>query len=465
MNIVKYKKLYIFVTLFFILANLLIFTSGCGIGWTSPVFSRLYSNDTTENPLGEPINQLQESLIAGLPFLGSLIGPIFASKPIDIYGRKKILGIFGAIQIFSFILLALCANIWIYYFCRFLYGLCFSVIGPVLAIYTSEISSRDNRGRYGSIFALFIPLGNLYAFSVGAVTPVRLFSFLCATPCLISIPFFLAFVPDSPVFLASVGNIKDARGALQKFRNHEAVNDELEQILLVVNNNDNAEKTDFISILQNRVVQKGLIITIGINFFQIFTGMPALMTFLGPIFDTVNTGMSGNVTAILVAIVKVSTFTFIATVIEKFNRRTLLLLSETLIGLCLFVLGTYFYLKTSGITSNIDRQISWIPIAAILLYMIGFAVGIGTLPLILVGEVFPNNCKSVAVACVILVITTTSFIVTFSFRYIAYYLGLYLVIWIFCGFCVIGAAFVYFLVPETKGKCLLEIQDMLAKSR
>ncbi|KAG5868247.1 hypothetical protein JTB14_035759 [Gonioctena quinquepunctata] len=60
-----------------------------------------------------------------------------------------------------------------------------------------------------------IPSGNLYAFILGPITSVRVFASLC-TVSVVLVVFCFLFVPESPNYLASMGQKKEALQALKK---------------------------------------------------------------------------------------------------------------------------------------------------------------------------------------------------------------------------------------------------------
>lgn len=78
------------------------------------------------------------------------------------------------------------------------------------------------------------------------------------------------------------------------------------------------------------------------------------------------------------------------------------------------------------------------------------------------GEMFPNNIKSLASTLTASFCWILSFIVTRSFNEIVETFGNDYTFWLFGLFCALAIPFVYFIMPETKGKTLMEIQRLLA---
>lgn len=79
------------------------------------------------------------------------------------------------------------------------------------------------------------------------------------------------------------------------------------------------------------------------------------------------------------------------------------------------------------------------------------------------GELFPPNMKMVAttIACCILLLL--AFVTTLVFPILEGAIGIANCFWLFGGCCAVGFVFVYLVVPETKGKTLAEVQQMLGE--
>jgi facilitated trehalose transporter len=142
------------------------------------------------------------------------------------------------------------------------------------------------------------------------------------------------------------------------------------------------------------------------------------------------------------------------------GRRVLLMLSSSVMALCLAVLGVHFYLLDTGVDLS---SYGLIPLASVVLFIIMFALGFGPIPWTMMGELFPAKIKggASALACVENYILV--FVVTKTFQNLLDTLGSAPTFWMFSSICVLGTVFVFFAVPETKGKTLDEIQEELAK--
>jgi len=127
---------------------------------------------------------------------------------------------------------------------------------------------------------------------------------------------------------------------------------------------------------------------------------------------------------------------------------------------CLGILGYYFMLKDSG--SNLSA-IGWLPLTSLALFNIVFSIGYGSVPFTVISEIFPPETKSFASSFSIMIHWSLVFAVTKLFPIMEDKMGQAVTFWTFSCFTLTSAAFAYFVLPETKGKTLQEIQKKLER--
>lgn len=86
---------------------------------------------------------------------------------------------------------------------------------------------------------------------------------------------------------------------------------------------------------------------------------------------------------------------------------------------------------------------------------------LGPIPWMMMGELFSNDIKGIAGSVAGTFNWALAFLITRTFGDMKASLGEGQTFWLFTGFCVVGLLFVFFFVPETKGKSLTEIQQIL----
>jgi len=108
---------------------------------------------------------------------------------------------------------------------------------------------------------------------------------------------------------------------------------------------------------------------------------------------------------------------------------------------------------------------SWLPVAFLGLYVVGFSTGMGPVPWIVLPELFPVEMVGTASAIATGVGWTFAFVVCVEFRALRATFGSIWVFVLFAVFCLACLIFVTVLVPETKGKRLEEVLADLREMR
>lgn len=160
---------------------------------------------------------------------------------------------------------------------------------------------------------------------------------------------------------------------------------------------------------------------------------------------------------ILVNIVSVLTLLLSVNLMDICGRRELLLISGLFVSLSNFALGTHFLL--------LDLDMQWLPVVSIFVFCSSFSLGLTPVPSAILSEMFPASIKGVAACLANIVGGISSFIVAKTFQGLCDVVG---EAYVFYGYGTIVftiVPFVFFVVPETKGKSLLQIQEELMLRR
>lgn len=177
------------------------------------------------------------------------------------------------------------------------------------------------------------------------------------------------------------------------------------------------------------------------------------------IFQDAGSSIDENISTIIVGIVNfISTFVA-ASVIDKLGRKMLLYISGISMCLTLFTFGTFFYVKADGVDVT---SFGWIPLLSLIVYVIGFSLGFGPIPWLMMGEILPVKIRGSAASVATAFNWTCTFVVTKTYEDIVSVLGPYGTFWMFGTIVVVGFVFVIVCVPETRGRSLEEIEKRFA---
>ncbi|KAJ8942453.1 hypothetical protein NQ318_002666 [Aromia moschata] len=188
------------------------------LSWTSPIYPKLYSNDTSINPLGKPITEHQDGWIGSLVTIGAIVGPLPFGFISEKFGRKIGLLSIALPHIISYFMMAFAKHIYMFYIGRILGGLAMGGGYTLLPMYIAEISQNSNRGMMSQTLNVFWAIGNFLPYALGPFLSIMWFNIVLA--CIPSIFFlsFLAIGPESPYYLVKVNKIKEAEKALMLLR-------------------------------------------------------------------------------------------------------------------------------------------------------------------------------------------------------------------------------------------------------
>ncbi|VEN34980.1 unnamed protein product [Callosobruchus maculatus] len=448
------------------------FCAGTVLSWTSPALPHILSTEfnstnlTTEadleHPHGKPgftITPSQGALVGSMLTIGALVCAVPIGYLADKIGRKvTILGLAISFLI-NWVLICLADDFKMLLAARFFAGIGLGGICVVAPMYIGEISESSNRGKFGSFFQLFLSCGILFTCIVGYVTDWFGLTFVLGTAPIVFLATFF-FMPETPTFLVRRNRMMRAEANLRKLRGKDCdVSIELKMIEEEVTESNNSA-ISFKDIVSSRANLKALIAVIGVLAFQQLCGINAMVFYTVNIFKAAGTSTSPFLLAIVITLVQVVVSYASIFLIERANRKFYLMSSSSGMLVCLAALGMFFHLKHLNINT---AHLAFIPVGSTILYMAAFSFGYGPVPWMLLGEMFSAEIKGLASGMSILTNWIFAFVVTFSFPILTENLGSHITFYIIAGIMGIATIFVHYLVPETRGKTLQEIQEALRK--
>ncbi|XP_076258320.1 facilitated trehalose transporter Tret1-like isoform X2 [Rhynchophorus ferrugineus] len=344
---------------------------------------------------------------------------------------------------------------------RFLTGLAGGAFCVAAPLYTSEIAENEIRGALGSYFQLLLTVGILLSYTFGAVTTPKTLSIICAfIPIVFGLIFF--FQPETPIHLLKKGKRQAALESLQKLRGAKYDSEkELTEIQQHLDQNTQ-NKVSFLQSLKTKASKKAFIICLGLMAFQQLSGINAVIFFLGNIFESAGGAIPSNYATIGVGVVQVVATFVSSLVVDKFGRKVLLIGSAFFMCISGILLGVFFTLKDRNILNDETiNNISFLPIVSLVIFITVFSLGFGPIPWMASSEIMPPEIKSVASSIAAIFNWFLAFIVTRFFNNLVQVLNADVTFYMFATISLIGTFFVFFFVPETKGKSHREVQDIL----
>jgi sugar porter (SP) family MFS transporter len=393
-----------------------------------------------------------EEIVVSSVLLGSLVGAAVGGILADRFGRRKLLMVTAFVFGLGAMAAALAPDTAWLIAARIVAGTAIGIASFVAPLYITEIAPVNIRGKLVSINQLALTSGIVASYLIDYVfadTQAWRWMFAMAVIPAAAFGFGLIFIPDSPRWLVSHGRAAQARSALTRIRAPEEVEDELGRIQHSV-----GQQQANWSELLSPMLRSAMIVGVGLAIAQQITGINTVIYYAPTIFKLA--GLSSASVAIL-ASVGVGVANVILTVaamqlIDQVGRRPLLLVSLAGMALSLFVLGLAFALpQASG-------NLGWIAVSSLIVYVGSFAIGLGPVFWLVLSEIYPLRIRGRAMSIGTAANWSVNLIVALTFLTLTQVLGNAATFWLY-GIVSIGAwLFAFFLVPETKGKTLEEIE-------
>lgn len=430
-------------------------TSGSHIGWTSPILPKLKSSESYM-----PITSDDASWIASFVLLGSIPGNIIAAFIVDRLGRKVCLLLAGIPLAISWILIIVAWCPYVLYVSRFIGGIGLGVAYVVCPMYIGEIADKEIRGSLGSLIKLMVTFGELYAHAIGPFVSYECLAYSCAV---IPIIFFLTFswMPESPYYLLmrnredkATYNLK----CLKRYATEDQLEEDIEQMQKTVLR-DLSDKGNIWDLFNTPGNRRAVVISFGLQLVLQFSGLAAIESYTQEILEEADTDLSAGIAVIVLSVLQLIAGIGAAALVDRLGRRPLLLVTTLLGGLSLTVTGTFYLLK-HYVLANMTG-FGWVLHASVIFYELIIALGLNPLSYMMLGELFPTNVKGAAVSIANMWASLLAFFVSKMYQVISDSCGVYTSFGWFAVSCFLGIVFILFMVPETKGKSLLEIQEEL----
>lgn len=190
---------------------------------------------------------------------------------------------------------------------------------------------------------------------------------------------------------------------------------------------------------------------------QQFSGIFAIFIYAAQFSIEAGVAIDEFLSVVIIGLIRCITTILICFISDKFGRKPLAVFSGS--GMFLSILG----LALCSAFPQKDSSIFWLPTALLYIFIFTGAVGILPLPFTMPGELFPQKSRGVTVGLTMSVGYMFSFINVKTFGFLFETFGSFLMFSFYAFVALVGVAFAIFILPETKGKSLEEIEDSFRK--
>ncbi|KAL2138250.1 hypothetical protein VTI28DRAFT_7193 [Corynascus sepedonium] len=466
-------------------------------GYNQGMFSGILAMPSFGRHMGDyTLNRTKKGWLTAILELGAWLGTLLSSFIAEVLSRKY--GVLVACSVFVLGVIiqttAVSAGANSILAGRFITGMGVGSLAMIIPIYNSEVAPPEVRGAlvatqqlaicFGIMISFWIDYGTNY---IGGTGEGQSDAAWLIPICLQLAPAVILFVgmifmPFSPRWLINHGREEEARKVLSELRgmppDHELVEIEFLEIKaqslfdkrsiaemfpeLREQTAWNTFKLQFVAIkklFQTKAMFKRVIVATVTMFFQQWTGINAVLYYAPFIFEQL--GLDLNTTSLLATGV-VGIVMFIATIpavlwIDRAGRKPVLTIGAIGMATCHIIIAVL-------VAKNIDqwaehRAAGWAAVCMVWLFVIHFGYSWGPCAWIIIAEIWPLSTRPYGVALGASSNWMNNFIVgqvtPEMLGGIPY--GTYI---LFGLLTYLGAAFIWFLVPETK-RLTLEEMDVV----
>jgi MFS transporter, SP family, galactose:H+ symporter len=395
----------------------------------------------------------QQEFVVSAVLIGAMIGALFAGKLADLIGRRLWLILMAIVFATGAILTSAAWGFASLAGFRVLIGIGVGGASVVAPMYTSERVPARVRGQLVFLFQLAITFGILVAYLIdlwfaGAGWGWRPMFGVAIFPAL-ALLLGMLLLSDTPRWYASQGRWDlAARAMLQASGSAAETQMEMRRIRLRLAQERSAHPAE----LLRPGLRLALVVGVGLAVLQQLVGINTIIYYAPIVLGYSGIGAAGNslLGALIVGIVNFLTTVVAVFLVDRVGRRPLLLASSIGMLVTLVVVGALFALgpHAHGLALLIF----------VLLYIISFAIGFGPVFWLMSAEVFPNRLRASGESISTLSNWLANFVVSVTFLTLIAAIGATFTFWIYALFAVVTVLFVWFLVPETRGKNLEQIE-------
>lgn len=402
--------------------------------------------------------------------IGCIVGALLCYAYSDRYGRKRLLILAGFLFTVSAVGTAFANDFTWYNIYRIIGGFGIGIALNLSPMYIAEMSPPEMRGRFVSVNQLMIMIGILAAqianwqislidteMAANASEEMirqswngqvgwRWMFGLEAFPALL---FFILMLmmPESVRWLVKNGQDAQAFDTLKKIGGEAYARREIASIKGTISQ-------DEISTVHFRaLLEPGLFKILMLGFFlavlQQWCGMNVVFYYAADIFLAAGYDMKQMMLQIVViGSVMVISVIFTIFLVDRYGRKSLMLLGTGSLALIYVVEGYLFQAGVQGV------PIVLLTLGSVAVYSFTLAPVVW----VILSEIFPNRIRGAAMSLSAVVLWIGNFSLTFTFPAIKENLGWTLNFWLYAVICVAGFAVIYFKLPETKGRSLEQIE-------
>ncbi|QNI05864.1 sugar porter family MFS transporter [Mycobacterium kubicae] len=397
----------------------------------------------------------QQELITTMVVIGQIVGALAAGALANAIGRKKSMVLITMGYAVFALLGAVSVSVPMLLVARLLLGVTIGVSVVVVPVYVAESAPAAVRGSLLTAYQVAtvsgIILGYLTGYLLADSQSWRLMLGLAALPATLLLPLLLR-MPDTARWYLLKGRLDDARQALLRIEPESTVDAELAEIAGAASEEQSGPGV--ITEMLRRPYLRATLFVVALGFLIQITGINAIIYYSPRLFAAM--GFEGNFALLaLPALVQLAGLAavFVSMLsVDRLGRRPILLSGIAMMVFADVVLVAIFAKNPTGAHGLIFG------FGGVLLFIVGFGFGFGSLVWVYAGESFPSRLRSVGSSVMLTSNLTANALIAGFFLTLLQFLGGAGVFAVFGAFAVVAFVVVHRFAPETKGRQLEDIR-------
>jgi sugar porter (SP) family MFS transporter len=394
----------------------------------------------------------QQQLTVAILLLGAIVGALVAGWSADKFSRRRTKMVSGTVYVIGGVGCALAHSYWQILAGRFWLGLAVGCASFVSPMYIAELTPPRIRGGVVSFNQLMITLGILVAYIVDwgfAPLPNNwrwMFALAVVPGAALAIGMY--FMPFSPRWLVQKGREDEARRVLERYRlEDDDVDGEIDEIKEVT------QGEVWLRDLLSKGLRRMMIVGVALAIFQQIVGINTVIYYAPTILKFAGQQNTSALTqSVFIGCTNVF-FTIVAILLlDKLGRRFFLIAGTSTLTVALVGLGVFFA------STSVQQSAGWLALVCLLVYIAGFAVGLGPVFWLMISEIFPLQMRGPAMAVCTMFNWGFNFLIAYTFLTLTDVLTKQGAFWLYAFFGVCAVVFFVTIVPETKDRSLEQIQ-------
>ncbi|OBK94847.1 MFS transporter [Mycobacterium sp. 1245499.0] len=395
----------------------------------------------------------QQELLTTMVVIGQIVGALGAGVLANVIGRKRsVVLILCAYAVFA-LLAAFSISLPMLLAARLLLGMTIGVTVVVVPVYVAESAPTAVRGSLLTAYQLAIVSGLIVGYLTGYVLAGthgwRWMLGLACVPAILLLPLIIG-MPDTARWYVLKGRMDDARQALLRVEPTVRVDEELAEIGRALGEAAPGAGGGFAEMLRPPYLRATAFVVV-LGFLIQITGINAIIYYSPRIFQAM--GFTGNFALLgLPALLQVAGLAAVGAallLVDRVGRRPILLWGTAMMIAADVVLMAVFGQGFGGAIAGF---------AGILLFIIGYTMGFGSLGWVYASESFPSRLRSIGSSTMLTSNLVANAIIAAVFLTLLHSLGGAGTFALFAALAAVAFVFVYRYAPETKGRQLEDIR-------